>query len=113
LCTKLVTNIPHPNIFLYVYKCPHDGHSCSSFITICAFVIVKHLPNVLSWPILYNSSFSSVKGFYSPNHYLLSWLVFTFVVHIMYLQFGLFSRTNLHHLIIHVLYKTYSHLWFD
>ncbi len=56
---------PASNIFLCVIsiaKCPHNSPSCSFFITICAFVVVKHRHSLLSWPILYNSPFFSVKG---------------------------------------------------
>jgi hypothetical protein len=37
---------PTNNIFLYIIsiaKCPPDGPSCNFFITICAFIFVKHL----------------------------------------------------------------------
>jgi hypothetical protein len=44
-------------------KWPHDGPSCGSLITICAFIVVKHLCNLLSWSILYNSPLFNVKGF--------------------------------------------------
>jgi len=54
------------NIFLYmisIAKWPPNGPSCNSIIMIYAFVVVKHLCNMLSWPILYNSPFFDVKGF--------------------------------------------------
>jgi hypothetical protein len=57
---------PPSNILFYVIfvaKCPHEGPSCNSFIIVCAFVVVKHHRSLLSWPILYNSPFFSVKGF--------------------------------------------------
>jgi hypothetical protein len=56
---------PTSNISLYVIsitKCPFDGPACNLFITIYVYVLVKHLHSLLSWPILYNSPFYSVKG---------------------------------------------------
>jgi hypothetical protein len=54
------------NIFLCdisVTTCLPNGPSCSSLITICVSVVVKHHCNLLTWPILYNSQFFNVKGF--------------------------------------------------
>jgi hypothetical protein len=62
----LATNIQHPisySCIILVVKCPPKGPSCSSFITICDFIVVKHHHNLLSWPIMYNTPFFSVKGF--------------------------------------------------
>jgi len=52
-------------IFFYVIssaKCLPIVPSCNSFITFWAFVVDKHLLNLLSYPILYKHHFSFVKG---------------------------------------------------
>ncbi len=81
---------PTSNIFLCVIlitKCLPDGPSCSFFITIYVFVVVKHHRNLLFWPILYNSPFFNVKGsIILTNLY--------FVVMITCPKFVIFSKTN-------------------
>jgi hypothetical protein len=61
------------NIFLSIIsiaKCLHNGPSYNSFITIYAFVIVKHHRSLLSWLNMYNSPLFNVKGFiHLTNHY--------------------------------------------
>ncbi len=51
---------PISNIGQYFPLCDFN---CSSLITIYAFIVVKHLWSLLSWPILYNSPFFNMKGY--------------------------------------------------
>ncbi len=100
---------PTSNIFLDIIsitKCPHEGPSCNSFITIYVSVVVKHCRNLLFWPILYNSPFFNVKGYALLTNLCFCLLITCF-------QSILTSNLFLHHLAIQVLFKANLHLWFD
>ncbi len=48
---------------IFVAKCPPTTPSCSSFRTIYAFKVVKHLRILLSYPTLYIIPSFKIKGF--------------------------------------------------
>jgi len=75
-------------------------------MTICAFIVVKNHRNLLSWPILYNSPFLSVKGFTFLNNLYFSYINNVPSIHLVFFK-------NLHHSSIQAMYKTNLHLWFN
>jgi len=74
-------------IFFHVIsiaKCPPNVPSCNSFITFWTFVVDRHLFNLLSYPIMYKTSFFIINGstllvnccFFSIDKYSFSYLVY-------------------------------------